>query len=210
MKKLLALALALVTLLALVSCNSNPPEDNPGGNQTPALSRGTIQGNVYTSEYLGLSFNKPDSWVYSTDEEIADAMNLGAEMLLGENFKNVLEDSGTVYDMMVVDVLTSSSINIGFENLAKTYSSNITVDQYIQALKTQFESITSISVTFPETAETKKLGQTEFTKLECSVTTQGVSMKQVYYLRKVDKYMSFIIVTIPSGYTVAEIEAMFQ
>lgn len=214
MKKFLALTLAIVMALLLVSCASVPSnnyEQQPDDSQkAPELSRGTVAGDVYTSEYLGLSFTKPESWVYSTDEEIAAAMNLGVDMFLSENFKNALENNPSIYDMMVVDTITRSSINVGFENLSKTFASNITVEQYVEALKTQLGSISAMQVTFPETLATVKLGATEFTKVDCTVTVQGVSMKQVYYLNKADNFMRFIIVTIPAGYTVAQIEAMFQ
>lgn len=213
MKKFLALTLAIVMALLLVSCASVPSngdEQPDDSKKAPELSRGTIEGDVYTSEYLGLSFTKPESWVYSTDEEIAAAMNLGVDMFLGENFKNALENNPSIYDMMVVDTITRSSINVGFENLSKTFASNITVEQYVEALKTQLGSISAMQVTFPEALATVKLGATEFTKVDCSVTAQGVSMKQVYYLNKSDNFMRFIIVTIPAGYTVAQIEAMFQ
>jgi hypothetical protein len=35
-------------------------------------------------------------------------------------------------------------------------------------------------------------------------------MTQVYYLKKIGGYMASVIVTIPSGYSVADIEAMFK
>ena len=213
MKKFLALTLAVVMALLLVSCAfvpSNKDEQPDDSKKAAELSRGTIEGDVYTSEYLGLSFTKPESWVYSTDEEIAAVMNLGAEMLLGENFKNALENNPVIYDMMVVDTITRSNINVGFENLSKTFASNITVEQYVEALKAQLANVSGLTVTFPESLETVKLGETEFTKLDCSVTAQGVSMKQVYYLKKADKFMCYIIATIPSGYTAAQVEAMFQ
>ena len=213
MKKFLALTLAVVMALLLVSCASAPSnkDEQPDDSKKAAeISRGTIEGDVYTSEYLGLSFTKPESWVYSTDEEIAAAMNLGVEMLLDENLKNALENNPVIYDMMVVDTITRSNIYVGFENLSKTFASNITVEQYVEALKAQLANVSGLTVTFPESLETVKLGETEFTKLDCSTTAQGVSMKQVYYLKKADKFMCYIIATIPSGYTVEQIEAMFQ
>ena len=213
MKKLLALTLAVIMALSLVSCDfaaSNEDEQPDDSKKVTELSRGTIKGDVYTSEYLGISFTKPESWVYSTDEEIAAMVNLGVDMLLGENFKTALENNAAIYDMMVTDIITRSNINVGFENLSKTFSTNITVEQYVQALKTQFANVSGMTVTFPETYETVKLGETEFTKVVCTTTIQGISMEQVYYLKKADKFMCFIIVTITSGYTAEQIEAMFQ
>ena len=214
MKKILALTLVLAMSLSLISCSLIPfdigGQNDDDKGSTPVLSRGTIEGNVYTSEYLGVSFTKPESWVYSTDEEIAAAVNMGVDMFINENFKDALENNLSIYDMMVIDSITRSNINVGFENLAKSFSSNITVDQYIESLKSQLAQISSMKVTFPESSKTVKLSGTEFTKLQCTTTTQGITFTQVYYLRKVDKYIGFIIATIPSGYSVEQIEAMFD
>lgn len=206
MKKLLALTLAVVMTLLLASCAFVPPPNE----EQPEPSRGNIEGNVYTSEYLGISFTKPGSWVYSTDEEIAAAVNISVDMMLGDNFKNTIESTSSIFDMMVVDTNTRTNINIGFENLSLTFASNITVEQYIQALENQLANVSGMTVSFPETFETVMLGQTEFTKVECTTTMQGVSMKQVYYLNKLDKFMRFVILTIPSGYTTEQVEAMFD
>ena len=213
MKKFLALTLAVVMALLLVSCTfvpSNKDEQPDDNKKSPELSRGIIEGDIYTSEYLGITFTKLESWVYSTDEEIAAGMNLGVDMFLGENFKNALENNPSIYDMMVVDIITRSNINVGFENLSKTFATNITVEQYVEAIKTQLANVSGMTVTFPDSLETVKLGKTEFTKVDCTITVQGTSMKQVYYLKKADKFMCFIIATIPSGYTVEQIEAMFR
>lgn len=213
MKKIVALLLATVMVFLLVACGSTKKDDDIKQDdpiQTKEVSRGSIEGDVYTSEFLGLSFTKPESWVYSTDEEIAAAMNLGVDIFLGENFKDAVENNPSLFDMMAVDIITRSNINIVFENLSKTFATNITVEQYIQALKAQLANLSGMKVTFPEAFETVKLGETEFTKVDCTVTVQGSSMKQIYYLNKVDKFMRSVIVTIPSGYTAEQIEAMFQ
>lgn len=213
MKKWLCLLLSLVTVLLLVACDpasSNGDQKNEGQKEKIEPTRGTVEGDVYKNEYLGFEFTKPESWVYATDEEIADVVDLGAEMIVGENFKEALKNNPSVYDMMVVDTITRTNISIGYENLAKTLSTNATVEQYIDALKSQLAGVSGMTVTFPQTYETAKLGQTEFTKVVCSVTAQGTPMTQVYYVSKTDGYMSFVIVTIPSGYTVAQVEAMFK
>lgn len=213
MKKVISLLLCAVMLVSFVGCAANNATgDNStdkGNNTKVELSRGKIEGDVYKSEYLGLEFTKPSSWVYSTDEEIAASMNLGADML-GDKFKEAVEKNPSVYDMMVVDSLTRTNINISYENLAKSMSTNITEEQYIDAVKKQFASITSMSVKFSDKVEKVKLGEQEYTKITATTTASGVSMTQVYYVRKIDKYMSLVIATIVSGYTASDIEAMFK
>jgi hypothetical protein len=200
MKKILALALALIMLSAFVGCNVPRVE----------ISRGTIDGSVYKNEVLDFEFTKPSSWVYYTDEEIAATMNFAVDNLLDDKFQNALENNSVVYDMMVVDSITRTNISVGYENLGKTSWTNMTEKQYIEALKNQLSSVSSMNVTFTDEIETVKLGNTEFTKCVCTNRVSGVSMTQVYYLRNIGGYMAMVIVTIPRGYTVAKIEGMFK
>lgn len=204
MKKFLSLFLALVMMFLTVGCNLD------SSDETTELSRGTIEGDVYSNDYLDFQFTKPESWVYATDDEIAEAMSLGADLMLEENFKDALEDNVAVYDMMVVDTLTGSNISVGYENLAKTFATNITEDQYAEALQSQLENVSGMSVEFPDTYDTVKLGKTEFTRVLCTTTAYDITMTQIYYLHKIDGYMSYIIVTVLDGYDVVDVEAMFQ
>ena len=225
MKKWLSLTLAIVMVLMLVACGTDttdgdivtegpvvtePADIENNKEEKVELSRGKIDGDVYTNEFLGFEFTKPDSWMYYSDEEVAALMNLTADEVFGVKFNDALENNVVVYDMMVIDTLTGSNFNVGYENLSKTFNTNITVEQYVAALEKQLGSVSAMTVTFPDTYESVKLGNTEFTKVVCSVEAQGINMTQVYYLHKTDGYMCFVIVTIPSGYTVSEIEAMFK
>lgn len=213
MKKLTYLLLAIVIMIMCIGCSQPLSDDDDSEDTSPSekveLSRGKISGDVYKNKYLGLEFIKPESWVYSTDEEIAAVIDLGAETLLGENFQEALDNNPSIYDMMVVDTITRSSVSVGYENLAQTLSTNITERQYAEAVKSQLSGVTGVSFTF-EDYQTVQLGDTEFLCLSGSTVMNGVSMKQIYYMHKTDGYMAFIIVTIPSGYTVSEIEAMFK
>lgn len=206
MKKLVSLLLCAVMLVSFIGC---APAVEPDENKKVELSRGIIDGDVYKSEYLGLEFTKPSSWVYSTDEEIAASMNLSADML-GDKFKEAVENNPSVYDMMVVDSLTRTNVNITYENLAKSMSTNITEEQYLEAVKQQFAGITGMTVKFTDGIEKVKLGDNEYTKVTAKTTASGITMTQVYYVRKIDKYMSIVVATIVSGYTVTDIEAMFK
>ena len=205
MKKWLSLTLVIVMVLLTVACGNG---ENPG--EKAGISRGTIDGDVYTNEFLGFTFTKPASWVFSTDEEIAALVNLSVENILGDNFSEALKTNQVLYDMMVIDSVTRTNINIGYENLAMSQSTNITMEQYINAFKSQLENVSGMTVTFPETYDSVTLGDSEFTRIVCTTQTQGVSMTQVYYLQKVESYMCTLIVTIPGGYTVEQIEAMFE
>lgn len=198
MKKIVSILLVIVILVLSTGC------------QTVNITRGTIDGNVYKNESLAIEFVKPATWVYATDEQIAELMEITADQFSDEKFVKALESQANVYDMMVTDPITSSNINVGYENLSLSHSRGITEAQYVEAMKNQFKDVTEMKITFPDSYDKVKLGETEFTRVVCTVTAYGVSMTQVYYLHKLGGYMSYIIVTITNKYSVDDIEAMFK
>ena len=202
MKRILLLLLTVCMLGTMVGCGSKEKEKT--------ISRGTIEGNVYTSEFMGLSFTKPDSWVYSTDEEIAQVMNVGAEILERSEFEQKAAELATIYDMMVKDMLWGNNINISFENLVMSQASNITVEQYIETFKALMnQQAAMMNYEFAET-EAVKLGELDFSKVAATGSYSGVSFDQYIYLRKEGTYMIVITISVFDGTEASEFEAMFQ
>ena len=201
MKKAITLSLVFLLLFSLVGCDMLSQRE---------LTRGTIEENTYTNTFLGFSFTKPQMWEYSSDEEIAAMVNLGAEAVYGDNFKETLEKSESLCDMMAVDPLTSSNISVGYDNLKKTFTTSMTVEEYVETVKKQYESVEGVEASFSEELVEVRLGKVTFTRVFCTLAMYGVEMEQAYYLYKTDGYMVFIVVTLTGGYTVSQIEAMFN
>lgn len=207
MKKLLSLLFIIIITLSTVACSTSGGNSDEGETE---ISRGTIRGNIYTNKYLGYRFIKPKAWEFATDEEIAAIVNVSVDSILGENFGEALKESDSLYDMMVVDPVTNTNINVGYDNLANIFNYNVTVQQYLDSVKNQLATVSGMTVTFVGDTEKITLGETEFFKAVAQTKYNKKTMKQVFYLKKVDNYMCYIIATIPEGYTVAEIEAMFK
>lgn len=224
MKKIIALMLVLVVMLSLNSCFLFDSDDDDGEKKAttesttkpsinpPAssIARGEVSFKTYTSDTLNLKFTRPNSWVYATDEEIAMLMGFTSDWFDDERFEAALQNNLSIYDMMVVDKITNSNVIVGYENLKMTLSTNITEEQYLDALKRQLSTMQGITVTFPDKSEKVKLGDAEFTRVICNTVTNGVRMQQIYYVHKLNGYMGFVIVTINDDYSVADIEAMFK
>lgn len=156
MKKWIALVLSVLMILSLASCAVSPAEVADEVNDlvedvkeeiAPKMVRGTVEGEVYTNTTAGLKFTKPAAWVYSTDEELAALMDAGAEVVGIEDLEEALEDTGTVYDMMATDPTTGTNVNILYENLAKSFASKMTEEQYVEVLRDQFANISAMTVT---------------------------------------------------------------
>ena len=59
--------------------------------------------------------------------------------------------------------------------------------------------------------ELVKIGETEFLRMVCSLTSSGVKGTQVYNIYKIDGYMACVLYTIMGDdLTVADVDAMFN
>lgn len=172
------------------------------------IERGVITDNVYYSDYSGIGFNKPDDWVYYTDEQIADMMDIAQDSMDTDSFQDTANQLISVYDMAVVDNVNGTNVNISYENLALTNSTNITEAEYADAVAKQLESLSSLNQNMVEQT-TVTLGNYEYLRTTCDVKYVGVEMTQVYYFRKIDSFMNIIVITIMDNSNIDDIEAMF-
>ena len=202
MKKIFALLLVLGLSVSLAGCNAKEVINK-------SLSRGVVDGNVYTSEYIGLTFTKPDTWVYATDEQMNELMGASAELMGQTDYEAAVSDLLSIYDMQVTDPATNNNINIVYENLKLNGNESMTEEQYIEFVKQNLGSIAELTYSFGE-IENATLGGVEFKKILCDVDYSGIiSMKQVMYIKNIDGFMCGITVTIADGTDPSVIEGYF-
>lgn len=115
----------------------------------------------------------------------------------------------SVYDMMVMDDTTGNNIIVSYENLTLSNSASITVEAYIAAVEQQLKAQSGFGLT-PVDKTTVTLSGISYYRAGYTISYNGVEMSQYYYVRKLDKYMNGIIVTVVDGTPITTIEAMFQ
>lgn len=197
LKSMLAIVLAASMLFVLSGCG-NKNEEKTGVEEeakTVEFSMGSWNDNVYSNDFLGLKFKLPNGWKYSSDEEIAEMMNLGAELLNDEQ-KAAAEVSklNSAYYMVANDPNTGDNISV----ISEKPSMEVTTEFYINQLKTQLQNVDSISYKIEETSKETVAGK-ECDALTVSARMSGIEMTQKYYIYKVDKYVICIISTSTSG-----------
>lgn len=204
LKSMLAIVLTASMLFVLSGCGNKEEEKttNDNGktnvgqeNKTVEFSMGSWSDNVYSNDFLGLKFKLPNGWKYSSDEEIAEMMNLGAELLNDEQ-KAAAEVSklNSAYYMVANDPNTGDNISIISEKPAM----EVTTEFYINQLKTQLQNVNTINYEIGETSKETVAGK-ECDTLTVDASMSGVKMTQRYYIYKVDKYVICIISTSTSG-----------
>jgi len=218
MKRIFACLLAAVMLLSLTACSDiiagvedgvKDAIQDAGQELNKSVTRGILSGDTYSSTYSGLSFTKPASWRYYTDAELSQAMNAGSQILDQDTFEQALASMATVYDMMAIDDTTGNNIIVSYENLELSNSTSITPEAYMAAVEQQLGAQSGFTLT-PGAKQTVTLCGKSYYRAEYTVTYSGITMSQFYYVRKLDKYMNGIIVTVVDGTDIANIEAMFQ
>lgn len=179
---------------AVVENNQTTTDDNnTTGNETKTtdISRGEWNGNQYVNEFANIKFNLPSGWSKYSDEQIAQVMNVGVELLNDDQKKLAeLAQSMVIYGMVANDDTTKANVSV----LLEKPTMKITPESYATSLKQQLEAVSSIQYKVNETA-TAKVGSEEYTALTSTASVSGVEIGQSYYIRAEEDYIITIIVT---------------
>lgn len=182
-------------------------ETNVEQEKKVEFSMGEWNNNVYTNDFLGLKYNLPEGWTYSSEEEIAKMMNVGTELLNDDQkvAAEIAELSG-VYYMVAQNPTKGNNVNI----FSEKQLTDVTTKDYIEALKTQLLALQSMDYEVVGTSK-EKIGNIETDTLTLNVEASGVKIMQKYYIYKIDKYMIGIIATSVEGETgINEIVKCFE
>ena len=104
MKKIISLLLVLVMAISISACSGEKSEkttpEKPTEEATQEVSTevitqepieavesaeefslGTVNGNVYTNEFIGIEFTADSDWKYKTDEEMAEVNKIAKDFV---------------------------------------------------------------------------------------------------------------------------------
>ena len=177
--------MAICTLLIVTGCS------------TTAFSMGSWEGNVYTNDFLGLTYTMPEDWTRTSDEELEELIEQAADLMdLSDNEKK-LADLKAIYYLMTKDSVGNNAI-LGSEKVSGSTSAKV----YAESLKTQLESQESLGYELSD-IKTETVDGKEFVIMGANVTL----FKQKYYIYKVDNYMVYICIT---GYSDEEINEIVE
>ena len=157
MKKFPVLLIALSLLLTLAACGSNdddvrgsvadpnsttPSADGASGQDGSADSGGgqadgtdyevgSMNGGVYTNNFIGIGCTLDENWTYYSDEQLLELNGLVADAVQDEDLSEMLKNNEVIYDMYAAADDGIVTMNICFENLGVLYGTTLDESSYI-------------------------------------------------------------------------------
>jgi len=181
MKKILGLLLAVVLAMGIMTgCSDSNVE----------YTRGTIEDNVYTSEWMGLSYTVSDDMTIATEEELFASMELGADMLGTDDELLDYAKLTVVYELTASNLVTGNNIVIMSEKIPAEIKNEA---QYVEILKENLITM-GLDVTYDDVT-TRTLGDVEFTELAYTMDLEGVEFKQTFIMKKLGDRMAVMTLT---------------
>lgn len=178
MKKTVAFLVLVILVFSMVSC------------QEKEYKKGILTSTTYESEYLNLKFTAPEGTTLSTEEEMKEAYNMGAQILQEESFDVDSTADNMVYEMQAYYADGYPNVLVMTEKLQ---SRKITVDKYVETLKQQLTSINTVQYKITTGKDKATIAGQEYTTLSTTATYASVSLTQDYYIRIQDnRVVSFI------------------
>ncbi len=189
MKKTVLLLMLFVSAVAFAAAGGEPaaaPSD---------FSIGEWNGNVYSNDFLGISYKLPDGWIKYSDEEIAAVMNLSLEML-NDNQKALadLAKLTVVFHMIVKNPETGENISV----LTEKVHLDVTSIYYLENLKAQLSALTAINYTIGELSK-ETIGGREYDVLTATASVSDKTLTLKYYCCKLGKYFLSIVASSMNG-----------
>lgn len=213
MKRIIVLILSALVMFSFTSCNlmekaEQAVVDIAKENGTE-ITRGTVEGNVYTSQFSGITVTAPENWEYMSNDELVTLTNESVGEVDASSIVKSLAELAIVFDMVVQDPEYGTNIMIMYENysvIGETSSIEERVgditDEISEESGGNYEMLTDETVT---------LGGESYRKLEFRYESEGIALGQAYYVRMIDDVVLSVVATYADGFaTSAEIESMFS
>ncbi len=183
MKKILFVFILLVFALSMVAAQINE------------FSLGEWNDNIYTNDFLGIKFQLPEDWKRFSDEDLAQVMNLGTE-LLNDDQKKLAELSkiNSVSYMGANNPATGDSIMVS--SVKSIF--DLTAEYFMNGVKTQLQALESIDYEVSEISKEELAGR-EYYVLTAKSEISGINLIQKFYVYKIDKYFLEIVATTLRG-----------
>ncbi len=191
---IICIAVVVFTILSVAYCN-----------QQVKFSRGTIDQDIYTSKFSGITFKKPSEWKFYSDDEISQLLNSTSAQIGSEEFDNATE--GSIFDFMATSN-EGNSVSLEIRKVGLFADVDGSVQESVRLMKELSEDL-GYTFTASDPID-KKLGDATYRMVTIQLNAGAVNLTQYVYFRKVGNYLLAISCTAARYITQSQFEAMFS
>jgi hypothetical protein len=166
-------------LLPLIGCGKNSD-----------YKRGTLTENSFESKYLDIKFTLPDNFILSTEEDMLQMMGISTDIIGVKGVNKEIIKLTTVYEMMASTITGYPNVILMME---KPILSNITIEQYFGALKTNLLGFNNMDYVIDDEITSVEIAGYDYKQMTASLPSLNVF--QNYIFRKQDGRMIGFITT---------------
>ena len=206
MKKIVSVFLSLLLIVSLAACGGKSAAEEA------ELHRGTVEDNVYTSQFLGIRLTVDEDWIIADDEQLAELSGMVLDSFTDEDVKAQIEKGGSVMDLYALNQADGSSVNINFQKLSFISGVLVSEDAYAEETMKQLPDTlasSGITVSKLEKANVTFAGK-EHVALTMEGTVQDLPLYETIVLVKTGSYMACVTAATFFEDTTADLLAMFQ
>lgn len=230
MKKITAMLLTLLMLLTMAACGQKEPEQTGGtvepgatpdqsvtgqvdaaeqGGETPEL--GAVNGGTYTNTFAGIGCTLDETWVFYTEEQIAEINGFLTEGTSDEDMKKLMEENQSVQDMYATSTDGLMTMNVVFQNMGLLFGTTMSAHEYAELSAQQLPDAMS---TYGFENVAAAVTTTEFAGADCpavalTATVQDTPMYELVICLKQGNYIYCVTLCSYTEDVTAQMAALF-
>jgi len=204
MKRCIILFVSLLLIL-LCSCGeAEKPQPSPLPTPTPEpeFVPGSIDGSSYTNDFLSLSFEAPEGWVFASDEEFSLLLGSGTEQLQSDIQLFAPDISSTYYEFYAYGI-DGESIIMTVEALsAHDGGKLLSVKDYIDTLSSRYSELNTVKYNVGKSYEHSIAGHS------CYVLPLGIEEDGVFQRNCAFRSGAYMVTITISAHSEEELSAL--
>ena len=230
MKKITAMLLTLLMLLTMAACGQKEPEQTGGtvepgatpdqsvtgqvdaaeqGGETPEL--GAVNGGTYTNTFAGIGCTLDETWVFYTEEQIAEINGFLTEGTSDGEMRQLMEENQSVYDMYASSTDGLMTMNVVFQNMGLLFGTTMSAQDYVEL---SAEQLPDAMGTYGFEDVTASVTTAEFAGAECpaiaiTATVQDTPMYELLVCMKEGNYIYCVTLCSYTEDVTAQMAALF-
>ena len=210
MKKLFAMLMALTILMTMAACGQQTTDEAGGTGDPGAVADqgtsgqvdmpaddagtpelGSVNGGTYTNEFAGIGCTLDETWVFYTEEQIAEINGFLTDGTSDEDMKKLMEENQSVQDMYATSTDGLMTMNVVFQNMGLLFGTTMSAQEYAELSAQQ---LPDAMTTYGFEDVTAAVTTAEFAGAECpavalTATVQDTPMYELVICLKQGNYI---------------------